>query len=187
MDSIRLVLRLGVKESDILLLAKQYNIKELIIKATENYLNQSEDRIALPPFQEVEPKTFNLRFQKSDSIEAFELLQSIPDGYRILAVKMLIRHYVSQCDLRFFTNKIPLPKMKNSVRNNNPSKTIPNQTDIVPNQTDIVPNQTINTPKNTISNVPTSNPQRPQQSLTTPPIINPFLKSNNEDDIFSLI
>ncbi len=169
-NTIRIVLSLGMKEADILLLAKQYNLKNLVIQAVNNYLTHSSTKIALPSMQQVSPKRYTICLNESDDENVYRFILSIPKGFRVIAVKLLLRHSLEQCDLRFLTdypqNIVPQKKPKESQSHTNiPARVLQKEN-----------NQTMN------NSVPTVEKQENHHKILPLPD-----KSANADDIFDLI
>lgn len=130
---IRVTLRLGPYDGDLILLGKQYRISEMVRIAIRYYLGISEERIPLPPMLEVPEETvYAVSFSESKSPEIVAFLSSLPSGYRSTIIKRLLRYAMEQCDIRSLLarkfvvrkRKKASGKLKASEKKPNISKTI---------------------------------------------------------------
>lgn len=96
----RITIRFGEKDADLMLMASQYHLGDMLRLAIRHYLGQTFETIPLPPGIDVKPlicSTIYLRAEDSDSIS---FMSQFPAGYRSTAAKLLIRHATAQCNIR---------------------------------------------------------------------------------------
>ena len=115
-ETVKISLRCGQKDGDLILLGSQYRLSDMVRLAVENYLGITEERIPLPPMRSAQKEAFFTVVLSSETApEAVELFKEIPEGYRSTAVKLLLRHAMASCDLRSLTGneaKIQKPREK---------------------------------------------------------------------------
>lgn len=100
-ETVKISLRCGQKERDLILLGSQYRLSDMVRLAVENYLGITEEQIPLPPMRSARKEAFFTVVLNSETApEAVELFKKIPEGYRSTAVKLLLRHAMASCDLR---------------------------------------------------------------------------------------
>lgn len=111
---IRVTLRLGPHDGDLILLGKQYRLSEMVRIAIRYYLGLSNEKIPLPPMAEVPEETvYAVSFSESTSPEIVAFLSSLPSGYRSTIIKRLLRYAMEQCDIRILmTRKSVVRKRK---------------------------------------------------------------------------
>lgn len=100
-DVIKFNLRLSAKDGDLLLLAEQYHFSAMVLLAARRYLGKTEEQIPLPPKRPVGQRWFSITLRKEDDPDVYRLFKTLPAGYRGHAVKLMLRHAMERCDLRF--------------------------------------------------------------------------------------
>lgn len=125
---IRVTLRLGPHDGDLILLGKQYRLSEMVRIAIRYYLGLSDERIPLPPMVEVPEETvYAVSFSESTSPEIVAFLSSLPSGYRSTIIKRLLRYAMEQCDIRvLMTRKSVVRKRKKTSGKSKCPETKPN-------------------------------------------------------------
>lgn len=108
--SLSCTLRLGAKDGDLLLLAKQYGIAELVFFSIQKHLGKCTGCLKLPPPENVEERIYAVRVNESRDADAYRFLSSIPSGNRSQVIKMLIRRATEECDIRFLTGGYTVKK-----------------------------------------------------------------------------
>lgn len=101
--NLSITVRLGRKDGDLMLMASQYRISDMLVLAVRYHLGLTAERIPLPPNVPFKPIKCATIYLDGDNEDVIEFMQQYPDGYRSTAVKMLLRHATERCDLRHLT------------------------------------------------------------------------------------
>lgn len=101
--NLSITVRLGRKDGDLMLMASQYRISDMLILAVHYHLGLTTERIPLPPNVPFKPIKCTTIYLDDDNEDVIEFMKQYPDGYRSTAVKMLLRHATEYCDLRHLT------------------------------------------------------------------------------------
>lgn len=116
-EAIRINLRLGQKDGDLILLGKQYRISEMVRLAIRYYLGKSNEKIPLPPYVDVPSEAvYTILLYPDSDPEVLEFLQTIPNGYRSTAIKQLLRNAMERCDFRLLQNNEAKKKSEQTKR-----------------------------------------------------------------------
>lgn len=125
--SLNCTLRLGAKDGDLLLLAEEYGIAELIFFSVRKYLGKHTGCFQLPPPKNVEERIYSVRLKESKDADVYRFLSSIPPGNRSQVIKLLIRHATEECDIRFLSGEYIVKKAMREYEHAGAPQTPPTQ------------------------------------------------------------
>lgn len=101
MDRIKVTLRMGPNDEDLILLTSYYQLKQALIFAVRKYLNRSTGTLSLPPPTNVPTNTWHqATIYKQANPDVYQFLKGIPERKRTTVIKRLLRHATEECDLR---------------------------------------------------------------------------------------
>ena len=100
-NPIKINLKFNEKDADIFALIEYYSLRKAIYLAVQNYLGKTENRLKLPPTYPIQTSWRRIVIHKEDDIDTYQLLQQIPPRCQGHAIKLLLRHAMENCDLRF--------------------------------------------------------------------------------------
>jgi len=98
--NLTITIRFGKKDGDLMLMASQYHITDMLVLAVDRHIGKTQETIPLPPnvaYKTIHSSTIYLNDEHEDAIN---FLRQFPNGFRSAAVKMLLRHATERCDLR---------------------------------------------------------------------------------------
>lgn len=112
----RITIRLGKTEKDLLLIAAQYRLYDMLRLAIHQYLGKTDERIPLPPNVPVKLMSCATIYINPNDEEVISFMEQFPPGARSAAVKLLLRHATDRCDLRCLLTMASTEQIKPNVK-----------------------------------------------------------------------
>lgn len=158
--NLNITVRFGKKDGDLMLMASQYRISDMLVLAVARHLGKTQETIPLPPnvpYKQTRCATIYLNDEHEDAIN---FMRQFPNGFRSTAAKMLLRHATEQCDLRHLHQPETLA----------PELSAPKKPKYI-----------------TPAKRPEVAKSNPEQKIERPTFETPVPEQANDDDIFKLI
>lgn len=117
--NLNITVRFGKKDGDLMLMASQYHITDMLVLAVDRHIGKTQETIPLPPNVAYKPIHSATIYLNDEHEDAINFLRQFPNGFRSAAVKMLLRHATEQCDLRHLQpSAAPAPQKPAPVKPN---------------------------------------------------------------------
>jgi hypothetical protein len=104
--NIKILIRFGNKDNDILHLIQRFKPKNLIIWSTEYYLGLRTEKIPVEPNVKelLSPKVCEVTLCYETEKEVYNLFKTIPASNRGAAIRLMLRNAMAGCDISFLIN-----------------------------------------------------------------------------------
>ncbi|MBQ3010205.1 MAG: hypothetical protein IJA20_06035 [Methanocorpusculum sp.] len=121
--NLSITIRFGKKDGDLMLMASQYHITDMLVLAVARHLGKTQETIPLPPNVPYKPVACATVYLNDEHEDAINFLRQFPNGFRSAAVKMLLRHAMEKCDLRHLL--LPIKPIKETPAPLKPNYIVP--------------------------------------------------------------